>query len=129
MNTENPILTHVIEPAAPEPRQFTKAEDAVDAIEALYQDATNFLCKHFTEYHGGATPKGHYRAYYPQLSITTSTYTQVDSRLAFGHVGEPGTYTATLTRPVLFRHYLLQQISLLLENHQVPVTVLSLIHI
>jgi AMP nucleosidase len=123
MNTENSILTHVIEPPRPDARQFTNATEAVDAIETLYQDATDFLCKHFADYHTGTPPKGHYRAYYPQLSITTSTYTQVDTRLAFGHVGEPGTYTTTLTRPHLFRDYLLQQISLLIENHQVPVRV------
>lgn len=123
MHTPTPILTNLIEPDTPAPRSYLSASEAVDAIENLYSTATDFLCARFAEYHSGTPPQGHYRAYYPQLSITTSTYTQVDSRLSFGHVGEPGTYTTTLTRPKLFRNYLLQQIELLLENHQVPVTV------
>ncbi|WGI21708.1 AMP nucleosidase [Amylibacter sp. IMCC11727] len=123
MNDTDPIFTNLIEPPLQAPQSFTNAAEAVDAIEALYAQATDFLCQHFTDYHAGKPPEGHYRACYPQLSITTFTYTQVDTRLAFGHVGEPGTYTTTLTRPKLFRNYLLQQIELLIENHQVPVTI------
>jgi AMP nucleosidase len=35
----------------------------------------------------------------------------------------PGTYAATITRPDLFRSYLIQQIGLLMRNHGVPVIV------
>ena len=123
MNDLDPIYTNLIEPPLEVPLSFTDAAEAVDAIEALYDTATSFLCGHFADYHAGKSPEGHYRACYPELSITTSTFTKVDTRLSFGHVGAPGTYTTTLTRPKLFRQYLLQQIGLLLENHQVPVTV------
>ena len=47
----------------------------------------------------------------------------IDSRLSFGHVAEPGVYATTITRPDLFRHYLEQQISLLIENHGVSVEI------
>jgi len=47
----------------------------------------------------------------------------VDSRLSFGHVSSPGTFSATITRPELFKHYLTQQIRLLIENHGQPVTI------
>jgi AMP nucleosidase len=47
----------------------------------------------------------------------------VDSRLSFGHVAEPGTYSTTITRPDLFEDYLTQQISLLMENHGVNVLI------
>ena len=123
MNYNDSIYTNLIEPAPKAPQSFDNAIEAVAAIEMLYIEATNFLLKCFGDYHAGKSPEGHYRAYYPQLSITTFTYTQVDTRLAFGHVGEPGTYTTTLTRPQLFHNYLLQQIKLLIDNHQVPVTV------
>lgn len=125
MKKHMPILTNVITPKMPDPQTFTDANKAVDAIQALYEQATDFLCERFTEVAKGETPKGHYRAFYPQLSITTTTFTQVNTRLAFGHVGEPGTYTTTLTRPKLFRNYLRQQIKLLVDNHGVPVTVAS----
>lgn len=123
MNRTDPIYTNLIEPIPTTPQSFDNAANAVAAIVTLYSTATKFLCKHFGAYQAGKAPKGHYRAYYPQLSITTFTYTQVDTRLAFGHVGEPGTYTTTLTRPQLFHNYLLQQIELLIKNHQVPVKV------
>src|SRR5690606_8113522 len=44
-------------------------------------------------------------------------------RLSYGHVTSPGIYTTTITRPRLFRHYLTEQLDLLMRNHNVPVTV------
>ncbi|MEM7438643.1 MAG: AMP nucleosidase [Pseudomonadota bacterium] len=119
------ILTNLITPDVPDRQNFDNADDAVAAIEALYEAATGFLCDRFTQIANGHAPEGHYRAFYPELSITTTTYTQVDSRLSFGHVGEPGTYATTLTSPGLFREYLRQQIGLLIENHGVSVSVAS----
>jgi hypothetical protein len=43
--------------------------------------------------------------------------------LSFGHVSGPGTYATTVTRPDLFRNYLIQQIELLIRNHGVSVDV------
>ena len=118
-----PILRNLITPGTIQTRTYDDATKAVDAILRIYDEATDFLRTHFTNVQSGQTPEGHYRAFYPELSITTSTFSQIDTRLAFGHVPEPGTYATTLTRPELFRSYLHQQISLLLENHKVPVSV------
>ena len=104
-------------------QDFTDADAAVDRLCELYSVATDFLCRHFTETLGGKRPAARIRAFYPEIRITTTSYAQVDTRLSFGHVHEPGTYSTTVTRPDLFRHYLKQQISLLLENHCVPVTI------
>ena len=60
---------------------------------------------------------------YPQVSIETTSFGHVDSRLSYGHVTSPGIYTTTITRPQLFRHYLKEQLALLMRNHQVPITV------
>ena len=57
------------------------------------------------------------------MRITTVTHAKVDSRLSFGHVSQPGTFAATITRPDLFRNYLQQQIGLLIHNHGVAVEV------
>jgi AMP nucleosidase len=38
-------------------------------------------------------------------------------------VTAPGVYTTTITHPQLFRHYLKQQLGLLMRNHNVPVVV------
>ena len=43
-----------------------------------------------------------YRAFYPEVGVTTSSYSQVDSRQAYGHMPTPGHFTTTITRPDLF---------------------------
>lgn len=55
--------------------------------------------------------------------MTIGIHSKIDSRLAFGHVVAPGSYAATITRPDLFRNYLIGQIGLLMKNHGVPLTV------
>ncbi|MFW5881407.1 MAG: AMP nucleosidase, partial [Roseicyclus sp.] len=111
-------------PDAPDERRFTDASEAVDCLIELYEAATGFLRARFSEVVlSGEAPPVRFRAYYPEIRITTTTYGQVDTRLAFGHVAEPGTYSTTVTRPDLFRHYLTQQIGLLIQNHGVPVHV------
>ncbi|GAB1377990.1 AMP nucleosidase [Pararhodobacter sp.] len=114
-----PILTA---PGA-EPVAFSDARQAVSHLQALYKQATDFLAASFRTAIADGTPRARYRAFYPELRLTTSTYDQPDSRLAFGYVPEPGTYATTITRPDLFRNYLEQQIELLLKNHNQPVMV------
>lgn len=63
------------------------------------------------------------RAFYPEIRLTVSTFSRADTRLSFGHVSGPGTYGTTVTRPDLFRQYLIQQIDLLMGNHGVPVEI------
>ncbi|KPQ06953.1 MAG: AMP nucleosidase Amn [Rhodobacteraceae bacterium HLUCCA12] len=106
-----------------EPRLFTAPEPAVDYLCALHASATGFLVDRFHELLETGQANARYRAYYPEIRLTTTTYDQPDSRLSFGHVPEPGTYATTITRPDLFRNYLEQQIGLLIRNHGVPVRV------
>ncbi|MCR9067893.1 MAG: AMP nucleosidase [Rhodobacteraceae bacterium] len=110
-------------PPRQEVRSFTDAAEAVAYLETLYAEATGFLRARFTELATGDLPGARFRAFYPEIRITTTTFGQVDSRLAFGHVAEPGTYATTVTRPDLFANYLRQQIGLLIANHDVPVEV------
>ncbi len=117
--TDLPILS-------PEPLQaerFTDAAKAVAKLQALYNQATQFLRANFEAVMEGQPPAGRYRAFYPQVCITTTTHAKLDTRLAFGHVAEPGMFAINITRPDLFQGYLEQQIGLLLENHGVPVEV------
>ncbi|GAB4382115.1 AMP nucleosidase [Albidovulum sp.] len=114
-----PFLT----PAAGAAEAFTDAEAAVSRLEALYAQATRFLADRFNETLAGRRPDRRVRAYYPEIRITTTSHATADSRLSFGHVPVPGTYAATITRPGLFRNYLVQQIGLLIANHDVPVMI------
>ncbi|HDZ82526.1 MAG TPA: AMP nucleosidase [Roseobacter sp.] len=115
----NKILTPDARPA----EQFTDAKAAVERLIELYSQATGFLTTHFQRAMDSAAPAMRIRAFYPEIRFTTSSYAQVDSRLSFGHVSSPGTFSATITRPELFRNYLTQQIGLLIENHGQPVTI------
>ena len=118
---------HLLKIASPEtgaPKRFTEAEGAVAHLQKLYRDASRFLCDRFSDtLRGGAPGDTRFRAFYPEIRFTTTTYAVTDSRLSFGHVAEPGTYAATITRPDLFANYLRQQIGLLLKNHGVAVEV------
>ena len=110
-------------PPAVAPEAFMDAEAAVLRLEALYAQATRFLFDKFSETLTGQRPPGRVRAFYPEVRITTTSHATADSRLSFGHVPVPGTYVATITRPDLFRYYLVQQLDLLIRNHSVPIIV------
>ncbi len=123
MTRDHPHQVPFVEAATIGPRQFMSATEAVDTITELYLDARRFLTDKFNDVTGGVELSGRYRAYYPYIEITTTTHVKFDTRLSFGHVAEPGTYATTLTDPVLFKNYLKQQIGILIESHNVPVTV------
>ena len=122
MNTE-PHNLPLAEPQAYPAEQFTTPESAVARLKLIYDEATAFLKAEFLATLSGRKPVARYRAYYPEITLTTTSFAHVDSRLSYGHVAEPGTYSTTITRPELFGHYLTQQIRLLMESHGVPVTV------
>ncbi|MFY9213048.1 MAG: AMP nucleosidase [Aestuariivita sp.] len=116
-------MTSFHTPDTPGPEEFDTAEAAVARLQELYATATEFLCSRFVDVLQTGAPPHRIRAFYPEIRLTTSSFAQIDTRLSFGHVAEPGTYTATITRPDLFRNYLLQQIALLIRNHARPVTI------
>ncbi|MDR0810319.1 MAG: AMP nucleosidase [Gemmobacter sp.] len=102
---------------------FDDAAAAVARLELLYENAIGFLVKQFNAVMEGQRPITRIRAFYPEIRLTTTSFAKADSRLSFGHVAQPGTYVATVTRPDLFRNYLTQQIGLLLQNHGAPVRI------
>ena len=102
---------------------FTDPKAAVVRLQELYSAATTFLCEEFNAAITQGQPANRMRAYYPEIRLTTTSYTKTDSRLSFGHVAEPGMYATTVTRPDLFAHYLEQQIGLLIKSHGVPVEI------
>ena len=113
----------VVSPEVPVSREFKDAKAAVARLQELYQIAVSFLTKTFSESISGEMPKNRFRAFYPEIRIRTTTFAQVDTRLSFGHVAGPGIYATTVTRPDLFEGYLLQQIGLLIENHDEPIVI------
>jgi AMP nucleosidase len=111
---------------APDPFQrqsFTDAREAVEALQALYLRNTAFLRDSFAELAKGGGSSHRYRAFYPEVAVSTSSFAQIDSRLAYGHMPAPGHYATTITRPDLFENYLVDQLQLIMRSHGVPVTV------
>jgi AMP nucleosidase len=104
-------------------RSFDNAVKAHAYLVSLYQTSTQFLRDRFAEVMEHGPSPVRYRAFYPEIRLQTTSYTAVDSRLSFGHVPAPGTYAITVTHPELFGNYLIQQISLLIENHNVPIVI------
>ena len=119
MNDDSRFLP-VESPEAPAREQFTDAAAAVDRLCQLYEQAVDFLVERFGETLDGKRPRARYRAFYPEVRLTTTSHSTTDSRLSFGHVAIPGSYVATITRPDLFANYLREQIGLLIRNHGVP---------
>ncbi|MCC6304528.1 MAG: AMP nucleosidase [Rhodobacteraceae bacterium] len=113
----------IVSPAVPPPEAFADPAAAVARLEELYAIACSFLVGRFRAALTEGRPPCRLRAFYPEIRFTVTSFAKVDTRLSFGHVTTPGTFATTVTRPDLFRSYLVQQIGLLMRNHGVPVTV------
>ena len=95
----------------PEPfarQSFTDAGEAVAALEAALRPQhrlpARFLCRARRRRPSparAATAPSTRRSASP-----TSSFAQIDSRLAYGHMPSPGHYATTITRPDLFESYL-----------------------
>ncbi|WP_246672239.1 MULTISPECIES: AMP nucleosidase [unclassified Mesorhizobium] len=110
----------------PEPfgkQSFHDAKKAVAALQGLYDRNTKFLRDSFAALAAGGDESRRYRAFYPQIGVTTTSFSQVDSRQAYGHMPTPGHFATTITQPQLFENYLIEQLRLIMRNHGVTVTV------
>ncbi|WP_244484598.1 AMP nucleosidase [Mesorhizobium sp. Root552] len=110
----------------PEPfarQNFDDPAEAVAALQMLYARNTKFLRDSFSALASGGDINTRYRAFYPEVGVVTNSFTQVDSRQAYGHMPTPGHFSTTITRPDLFESYLEEQLRLIMRNHGVPVVV------
>jgi AMP nucleosidase len=103
--------------------QFRDEDAAVARVVEIYDGHTAFLRDRFAEMLRAGHLKRRVRATYPEIRVETSSFAKVDSRLAYGHLAAPGLYSATVTRPALFKNYLTEQIRLIMRNHGLPVEV------
>ena len=110
-------------PEMPEYEAFSDPAAAVERLIEIYDISSAYLSDAFAGVLTSGMPPNRFRAFYPEIRLTTTTYSTTDSRLSFGHVAEPGRYSTTVTRPRLFASYLRQQIGLLIRNHGMPVQV------
>ncbi|EJP4195050.1 AMP nucleosidase, partial [Salmonella enterica subsp. enterica serovar Schwarzengrund] len=89
-------------------------EQALDRLEELYEQSVNALREAIADYvDNGTLPDPHARLnglfVYPSLSVSWDGATPNPPKTrAFGRFTHPGCYTTTVTRPALFRAYLLE---------------------
>ncbi len=113
----------IITPETSLRQSFTDAGEAIAALKQLYDRNTAFLRDAFASLAQNSDDHHRFRAFYPEVGVSISSYTHVDSRLSYGHMAAPGQYATTITRPDLFESYLTEQLRLLMRNHGVAVTV------
>ncbi len=126
MKTFKPSETSDAPISIPEHVEFTEFSDPVQAVARLielYEIATAFLQNNFAAVLKNPKQEARFRAFYPEIQITTTSFAKIDSRLSFGHVSEPGTYSTTVTRPDHYKSYLETQLHLLMENYGVGVRI------
>lgn len=122
---DNQKTERIIElPPSLDDQPFMDATAAASYLVAIYERNTRFIKTSFMQCvkHGFDSTR-RYRAFYPAIKLYVDTHKEIDSRLSYGHVVEPGFYSTTITQPELFFDYLVEQIGLLIKNHEVPVTI------
>jgi AMP nucleosidase len=103
---------------------FTDAEAAMARTAKIYDKGALILRAAFARFTEGEAFEGPVDAFYPYLGIHVGRESlNLDARLSFGALHDPGVYGTTLTRPDLFGEYYRHQIELLLQHHGVPVVV------
>ncbi len=96
----------------------TSAEEAVDQLIMLYDQAIACIKADFTAFSKGELEDRARSATYPYLAayIKPGILSRT-SNLAFGRVSEPGFHGVEITHPALFRTYLIGQMTLLSKNY------------
>src|SRR5437868_3249310 len=111
---------------------ITKVEDipsVIDALREIYDESVANLRSALARYlKTGERPDPKARAEglfaYPELRLDYrySTVGEVPMR-AFGRLNQPGLYTTSISRPHLFRKYLTEQLTFLINDYDVEVSV------
>jgi AMP nucleosidase len=105
-------------------QEFRDAGLALERIARIYDKGVTIVREAFARFTEGQPLDGPIDAFYPFLGIAVPREVlNLDARLSFGALHDPGIYGTTLTRPELFAEYYRRQIDLLLQHHGVPVVV------
>ncbi|MDX6749416.1 AMP nucleosidase [Geminicoccaceae bacterium 1502E] len=120
----NPLVDAFETLGVREPRLYHDPDAAVQRITELYDAAIGRLVEAFQRFARGQRPDGPIDACYPYVGVRLEPdELNLDGRLAYGVLHDPGFYGTTLTRPSLFADYYRTQLGILMANHRVPVVV------
>jgi AMP nucleosidase len=109
------------------PSRFTDPAAALAQARQIYDTSIAHLREAMRRFVAGEDLPGHVRACYPFVRVQTNTVVRLNpvesAHLSYGFVAGPGRFETTLTRPDLYAQYYLEQLTLLLQNHQVELEV------
>ncbi len=111
------------------PRSGLSADQALDQLEALYDAAVDALRQAVSDFIShGTLPDEQARAaglfVYPELRVSWDGQQSGPNKTrAFGRFTHPGSYSTTVTRPQLFRHYLAEQLAMLEHDYAAHIEV------
>ena len=96
------------------------ADKALARITAIYESGVERLRAGLLRFQLDGEPPGPADAFYPFVGVkVAASALNLDGRLAYGALHDPGVYGATLTHPRLFHDYYRIQLELLVKNHRV----------
>lgn len=98
-------------------KRFADATQAWEYAAEIYTRNTGFIRDHLFGLMKGSAPAGRVRATYPNVQVMSISHQKVDSRLPYGFLHSPGLYQTTITAPLLYKHYLIEQFGLILKNY------------
>jgi AMP nucleosidase len=107
----------------------SRAVAVVDQLDAEYRRAADALRSALHDFmHGGKLPDPKLRAEraftYPELRLTyLPTVAPPKLSRAYARFSQPGVYGVTITRPAFFAGYLIEQLTLILTDFEVEVSV------
>ena len=102
----------------------TDVDKALNRITAIYEGGVERLRAGLGRFQAEGVPPGTIDAFYPFAGLKLEADAlNLDGRMAYGALHDPGVYGATLTHPRLFRDYYHTQLSLLIRNHGVPLAI------
>jgi AMP nucleosidase len=105
-------------------RNYKDPQLALDAVTEIYEANLAYLQTQFKSFaEDKITEHDRVTACYPYIKITTKNAKRADTRLSYGFAPRPGTFMTTVTRPDIYRNYYLEQMRLLIANHDVPIEV------
>jgi AMP nucleosidase len=116
-------MPHSRPPKSYKAKKFKEAKAAFSYLCEIYESNTQYLRDAFAAFEKGNIPDSKIRACYPYIKVDVEIINRADPRLSYGFVSKPGVYSTTVTRPDIFGDYLLEQIQLLILNHDCPVEV------
>ena len=121
--TDQPFTPSHQAPPADDLAAFATPQEAYARLEQLYDDALAHLRERFAAYAQGADVAGDESAgAYPYLFVEIAPeYALQTSKLIMGRITHSSSHGTSITAPRLFKDYLLEQLSFLMERYDATV--------